>query len=155
MAKLTRNLYIPCIDTSTTSTPTWVPIDLSTIFEFSFNPQEETYGYIKDANDSTEVTGYAPEMPQEIVLDSSNAIYTYLIDKFMGFPVGSALKNKVLLVIPDSDGDPTVGYAWYDAILSPTALNTVDGKLTFNIKFNGDPTAGTVTISGGTITFTE
>lgn len=154
MAKLTRNLFIPCIDTSDTSTPTWTPIDLSTIFEFAFNPQEETYGYICNANDSTEVTGYAPELPQEIVLDSSNPIYAFLFDFFMGFPVGSDLNRKVLLCAPDSTGAVTKGYMWPQAVLSPTALNTVDGKLTFTLKLNGDKQDGTVAISGGNITFT-
>ena len=154
--KLTRNLYIPCLNTGTTSSPTWTPIDLSTIFELSFNPQEETYGYICNANDSTEVVGYAPELPQEIVLDNTNPMYKFLFEKFMGFPVGSDLNVPCLIAVPNDEGAATVGYMWPQAVVSPTALNTVDGKLTFTLKLNGDPVTGTVAGAGtGTITFTE
>ena len=154
--KLTRNLFVPCIDTSRGSgNPVYKPIDLSTIFELGWNPTEETYGYICDANDTTETTGYAPELPQEIALESTNAIYQFVDELFWEFPVGSDAEVPVLIVRPDSNGAPTVGMLWEKASISPTALNTVDGKYTYSLKLNGDPVSGTATISNGTVTFTE
>lgn len=153
--KLTRNLFVPCLDTSDgTGTAKYVPIDLSTEFEFDWNPNEETYSYIKDANDSTEVTGYAPQMEQEIALESTNPMYSYLFPKFMSMPKGSDLNVPCLLCVPDDKGAVTVGYLWKDAQLSPQNLNTVDGKLVFNINFNGDVEKGTVSVSGSSITYT-
>lgn len=155
--KLTRNLYVPCLDTSEGSgTSTWVPIDLSTVFELSWNPNEETYSYICYQNDTTEVTGYAPQLPQEIVLDNTNAMYKYLYKKFMTMPTGSDLVVPFLLVSPDADtGKDTDGYLWKQAQLSPQSLNTVDGKLSFNINLNGSVEKGTAAIaSDGTITYT-
>lgn len=153
--KLTRNLFIPCLDVNKgVGTASYKPIDLSTIFELSWNPTEETYGYICDANDTTETTGYAPELPQEIVLESTNDIYQFVDELFWEFPVGSAATVPCLIVRPDSNGAPTVGMLWKKATISPTALNTVDGKYTYSLKLNGDPTPGTVAISGSTITFT-
>ena len=154
--KLTRNLFVPLVDTSDTTTPAYKPIDLSTIFELSFNPQEETYSYICYANDSTEVTSYAPELPQEIVLDNSNPIYLWAKAKMFSFPTGSECQVPVLLAMPnDTTAEVTDGILWSQAVLSPGTLNTVDGKLTFTLKLNGDPTKGTVAgIGTDTIRFT-
>lgn len=158
MSRLKRNVFVPLVDTNLGSgTASWKPIDLSTIFKLSWNPQEETYSYICYANDSTEVTSYQPELPQEIVLDNENPIYTFFKNLFMTFPVGSGLKVPVLIAMPnDETGLPTDGWKWADAIASPGSLNSVDGKLSFTLKLNGDPVTGTVAgIGTGTVTFTE
>ena len=156
MAKLTRNLFVPMIDTNFGSgTPSYKPIDLSTIFALAFNPQEETYGYIKDANDTTQVESYAPTLPQEIALDDANPIYEAMFEFCMGMPTGSSAKCPVLIGYAETAaGGVTKGYLWQDATISPGELNTVDGKLTFTLQLNGDATHGTVSISGGTGTFT-
>ena len=153
--KLTRNLYIPMLDVSSDASGDYKPIDLSTGFEFSWNANSETYGYIKDKNDTNEVTGYAPTMEQEIVLDNKNPIYSYLFPKFMDMPVGAACVIPCLLVTPDmSTGEPTVGYLWPNATCVPSSLATVDGKLNFTLNFNGDAAKGTVAKGGGKVTFT-
>lgn len=157
MATLTRNLFIPCLDTSVAKDLSgFVPIDLSTIFELGWNPQEQTYAYICNKNDSTEVTGYQPELPQEIVLDSENPIYNFVHEFGMSFPVGSAAEVPVLIIEPDEDAEPTVGRLWRHAIVSMQAMNTPEKKLTFTLKLNGEMENGTVTIveSGGTKTIT-
>lgn len=161
--KLTRNFFVPMLDVSGgQGDPDYKPVDLSTIFEMSWNPQEETFAYIKDANDSTVVNGYQIELPQEIVLESTNPIYNFVKNLFFSFGVGSALNVPVLVAIPGDNPTgktpadiATDGYLWSDAVLSPTALNTVDGKLTFSLKLNGDATHGTVTGAGtDQVTFT-
>lgn len=159
--KHTRNLYVPCLDIdvlsgANTGTADWQPIDLSTVFELSLNPNEETYAYIKDANDYSEITGYAMNMSQEIVMESTNPIYANMRPFFMSMPTGSAAKVPVLIVMPDmSTNEATVGYLWSEATVSPQAINSVDGKLTFNLNLNGTPVEGTVTgVGTGTITFT-
>lgn len=159
--KLTRNLFIPLIDknklTGTTSESyAWVRVDKSTVFELSFNPQEETFGYIDAANDSTEVTSYQPELPQEIILDNENALYAAMFDFCMSLPVGSDAVVPCLLVMPDtSTGEATKGYLWKEATISPQSLNSVDGKLSFTMKLNGELTRGTVAASNGSFTFAE
>ena len=56
--QLTRDLYVPLIDTSKgTGTAKWVPIDLSTQFELSYNPNTETKSYICYKADYTVVPG--------------------------------------------------------------------------------------------------
>lgn len=154
--KLTRNLFIPALDVSADAKGEFVAIDKSTVFEFAWNPNTETYSYICNKNDSNEVTGYAPTMGQEIVLDNDNPMYAFLQPKFMAMPTGSDCTIPCLLIEPDmTTGKPTVGRLWKEATVVPDNLNSVDGKLAFTINFNGDPVAGTVAISGGKITFTE
>lgn len=159
--KHTRNLYVPCLDIdvlsgANTGTHNWKPIDLSTVFELAMNPNEETYAYIKDANDYSEITGYAMNMSQEIVMESTNPIYSAMRPFMMSMPTGSAAKVPVLIVMPDmATGEATEGYMWADATVSPQAINSVDGKLTFNLNLNGTPVEGTVAgVGTDTITFT-
>ena len=161
MAKLTRDLFIPLIDrTKLTGASAeghaWVRVDKSTIFALAFNPQEEPFSYINAPNDSTEVTSYQPELPQEIVLDSANPLYVAMHDFAMKMPVGSDAEVPCLLVMPDaSTGEATKGYLWEHAIISMQELNSVDGKLTFTMKLNGVKKDGTVTASDGTFVFAE
>lgn len=154
--KLTRNLYVPMLDVSEDGSGDYKPIDLSTVFEFSWNPNTETYGYIKDRNDTTELTGYAPTMEQEIVLDNTNPIYGFLFPLFMSMPVGAACVVPTLLAVPDMQtGAATEGYLWADATVNPSSLATVDGKLNFTLNFNGDSVHGTVAKTAeGKVTFT-
>lgn len=145
--QLTRNLFVPLIDTNKgVGDPVWVPIDLSTQFEFSYNPNTETKSYICYKNDSTEVTGYAPELPQEIVLDNTNPLYKFMDEYLNSFPVGASAKIPFLLVRPDlTTGEATHGFMWQTATVVGDTLNTVDGVLSFTITPNGDPVDGTVT----------
>lgn len=162
---LTRNLFIPFVDakkirtalgeTVTDSDYIWTQIDKSTIFDLAFNPQEETSGYIDMANDTTYVKSYQAELPQEIILDSDNPLFKIMFPFCMAMPTGGDAEVPVLLIMPDIDsGQPTVGYMWEKAIVSPTDLNTVDGKLNFSLKLNGDAVKGTVAFTDGKPTFT-
>ena len=159
MAKLTRDLFIPLIDKNKLTGTTaegydWARVDKSTVFALAFNPQEETFGYINSPNDTTEVTSYQPELPQEIVLDNENPLYAAMFDFCMKMPVGSAAEVPCLLVMPDNTtGEATKGFLWEHAIISPQDLNSVDGKLTFTMKLNGTKKDGTVAASGGKFTF--
>lgn len=155
--QLTRDLFVPFIDTNKgEGTPKWVPIDLSEQFEFSYNPNTETRQYICYKNDYTEVTGYAPEFPQEIVLDNTNPLYKFM-DKFLNsYPVGADANIPLLIARPDlTTGKPTVGQMWASASVTGDNLNTVDGKLSFNINPNGDPVNGTVSgVGTDSVSFT-
>lgn len=168
MANLTRNLFIPRVDANTIRKALgetvaedagfdWTRIDKSTIFDLAFNPQEETSGYIDEANDTTYVKSYQPELPQEIILDSSNPLFKLMFPFCMAMPTGGDAVVPVLLQVPNLDtAQPTDAYLWESALVSPTDLNTVDGKLSFSLKLNGDAKKGTVTIADdGTVTFVE
>ena len=151
MTQLTRDMFVPLIDTlkgasASEGTYKWVPIDLSTQFELSYNPNTETKSYICYKNDTNEVTGYAPELPQEIALESTNPLYKFMDEYLNSFPVGSAAKIPFLFVRPDTEtGEATKALMWKQATVVGDTLNTVDGILSFTISLNGDPVAGSVT----------
>ena len=159
MAQLTRNLYVPLVDTNKGATPGtyhWVPIDKSTQFELSWNPNTEERSFICYKNDTTEVTGYAPELPQEIILDNENPLYKFMDEYLFSFPTGTAAMLPFLLVRPDLDsGAATHGLMWEQATVVGDTLNTVDGLLSFTVTLNGDPVEGTVSGLGTEkVTFT-
>lgn len=157
MAQLTRDLYVPLIDTTKGSgTPKWVPVDFSTQFELSYNPNTETKSYICYKADYTVVTSYAPELPQEIVLDNKNPLYAFMDEFLNSFPVGAAAEIPFLFVRPDlTTGAATKGLMWEHAVVTGDTLNTVDGVLSFTIALNGDPVEGTVSGLGTeTVRFT-
>lgn len=156
--QLTRNLFIPFIDTSkgkVAGTYKWAPIDLSTKFELSYNPQTDTKSYINSKNDTTVVTGYQPELPQEIVHDNTNPLYKFMDEFLNSYPVGADCKVPVMIVRPALDtGKPTVAQVWDGATVTGDTLNTVDGNVSFKLSLNGDPINGTVTgIGTTTVTF--
>lgn len=158
MSKLTRDQYRPYLDVNQgNGDPLWVRIDKSTVYNLEFNPEEETYGYIDSANDTTEVTSYAPTMEQEIILDSSNAMYQFIEPLCMSLPTGSSAVVPCLLTEPDAaGGESYTGRVWYEATVTPGNLDTVEGKLVFTLNLNGSQTVGTATFAeDGTVTFTE
>lgn len=159
MAKLTRDQYRPYLDITQGGDdgPEWVRIDKSTVFALEFNPEEETYGYIDSANDTTEVSSYAPTMEQEIILDSSNAMYQFIEPFCMNMPTGSSAIVPCLLTEPDAQGGETyTGRVWYEATITPGSLDTVEGKVVFTLNLNGTQTVGTATFDeDGAVTFTE
>lgn len=165
MANLTRNLFVPYVDANTirkalgeTSVEgyDWTQIDKSTIFDLAFNPQETTNGYIDEANDTTYVDSYQPELPQEIILDNENPLFKIMYPFCMEMPTGADAEVPVLLREPNLDtAQATEGRLWKKAIVSPSNLQTVDGKLTFTLKLNGSVTKGTVAETDGKVTFTE
>lgn len=153
---LRKHQYIPLLDTSGTYntqnwTPDWQRIDRSTIFDLNVNPTSEEFDYISYETPITEVTGYAPEMEQEVALYEGNPIFDYMFGLFYDLPVGNAVYVPTLICFAGTEKK-----AWQ---IKKTAcmlksLNTVDGKLTFTLKMGGDIDRGTYAISNGTATFT-
>ena len=136
--QLTRDKFVPLIDVSEQKNLSkLVRIDKSTKFELSFNAQTDTKGYICDKNDSTEVTGYQPELPEEIILDNTNPLFKFMFEYAKKFPI---------LGIPSmTTGATTDAILWQEASIIIDTLNTVDGTLSFKIGLNGTPKMGTLT----------
>ena len=154
MKKLTRNQYIPFLDTAKDSTfaaNTWKRIDYSTIFEMTMNEQEEDMDYICFENAVTEINSNQPELPQEIACYEGNPIYDFMFEQFYNMPTGSDVKVPFLMCFGGSGKK-----AWRCiATITSKVLNTVDGKITFSIKLGGDISKGTYEITDGSPKFTE
>lgn len=151
--KITKDKVIPFLDTSGTVgssswTPNWNRIDKSTIFDLAFNPQSTTEDYIAYETAIEEISGYQPELPQEIALYRGNPIYDYVEDLCYNLQVGDALRVPLLLLWPPKS---EVIRAWQvkDCRLLLSNYNSVDGKITFTLKLGGTYDRGTATVTNG------
>lgn len=163
--KITKNKVIPFIDTSNTIngsswSPAWARIDKSTIFDLALNPQSESVDYISMESAVEEVSGYQPELPQEIALYRGNPIYDFVEKLCIDLPIGDAIKVPFLLCWPPkpkSGGSGEDIQAWQvkECRLLLSNYNSVDGKITFTLKLGGTIQKGTVAISNGAPEFTE
>lgn len=159
MMKITKDKVVPFLDISGTINkggtwaPAWKRIDKSTIFDLAFNPQSTTEDYIAYETPIEEISGYQPELPQEIALYRGNTIYDYIEDLCYNLEVGDALIVPMLLMWPPQ-ADGTIR-AWQvkDCRLLLSNYNSVDGKVTFTLKLGGTYDRGSVTVNDGTPTF--
>lgn len=159
-AKITKDKVAIYLDISKTiTTPSWVPawkrIEKSTIFDLAFNPQSTTEDYIAYETAIEEISGYQPEIPQEIALYRGDSIYDYIEDLVFDLQVGDALRVPVLLLFPpklDSEGKLAGDIrAWQikEARLLLSNFNSVEGKVTFTLKLGGTYDRGTATVADG------
>lgn len=163
-AKITKDKVAIYLDTSKSITsgswvPAWKRIKKSTIFDLAFNPQSTTEDYIAYETAIEEISGYQPEIPQEIALYRGDPIYDYIEDLVFDLQVGDALRVPVLLLFPPKlgtdgklDGDIR---AWQikEARLLLSNFNSVEGKVTFTLKLGGTYDRGTATVADGTPVF--
>lgn len=148
---LKKHQCIPFLDVSTTGTASWKRIDKSTIFALNPNPQTETFDYICYETPVEVVDHYQPELPQEIALYEGNEMYDFVFGKFYDLPTGEDAVVPCLICFPGSDKK-----AWKidECTLVLGEMNTVDKKISFTLRFGGDITKGTYTITDGVPTFT-
>ena len=151
--RLSKTEFVPFLDVSDTpgsGSENWGRIDKSTIFNFAANPQSESLDYISTETPVEEVKNYTPELPMEIALYQGNKVYDFLLKKFYGLPIGDGVFVPFLMCF---GGDEAL--AWKTkATLLLGGLDTVAGKLTFNLKIGGDIERGTHDIANGQPTFT-
>ena len=161
VVKITKNKVIPFLDTSNTVnsgdtwTPVWKRIDKSTIFDLAFNPQSETTDYIAYETAIEEISGYQPELPQEIALYRGNEIYDYIEELCYKLEVGDALRIPFMLAWPPQADGTIKAWQVKECRLLLSNYNSVDGKVTFTLKIGGDIERGTVTINDGVPTFAK
>ena len=165
-AKITKDKVAIFLDISKSLTsgswvPEWKRIEKSTIFDLAFNPQSTTEDYIAYETAIEEISGYQPELPQEIAMYRGDPIYDYVEDLVYDLQVGDALRVPLLLLFPpelDNEGKLAGEIkAWQvkENRLLLSNFNTVEGKITFSLKLGGTYDRGTVTVSGGVPVFSE
>lgn len=148
--QLKKTEFIPFIDVAGVKGPaSWKRIDKSTIFALNPNPQTESKDYISTETPVEVVKNYIPELPQEIELYEGNPVYDFIFGLFYDLPTGSACIIPALMCFGGTDKK-----AWKSNVTIVLGeLNTVDGKISFTMRFGGDIERGTYSISDGTPTF--
>jgi len=153
MTRLTREQFLIFLDTAKDTeftANTWKRIDKSTIFEYALNEVTQTNGYIDSADDTTEVTGSAPNMSQEIQVLEENDIYDMIAEMIQTRPTGEDAKVPYLLCFGGTDAVANRGIA----TITDKKLNTVDGKASFTLNF-AEIESGTYTVANGVPVFVE
>lgn len=160
MPKLERPALMHYIDASFggVSSPKWFLIGKD-IEEMSveLNPDTET---VKNILGETSVrdNGYEPSMSADpYYANPDDSIYAKLKDIAMNRLKGDSCRTKILEVIVE-DTSETKHSAWTeDVVVKPQSYggDTSGFAIPFNVTFDGNRKAGTVTITSGTPTFTE
>lgn len=164
--KITKDKIAIFLDTSKTITssdwkPDWKRIAKSTIFDMAFNPQSSTEDYIAYETPIEEVSGYQPEIPQEIAMYRGDPIYEFIEALVYDLQAGDSLRVPCLVMFPPkigSDGklDGEI-IAWQipECRLLLSNMNSVEGKITFTLKLGGTYDRGTVVATDGVPEFTK
>lgn len=153
LAKLLKSQFLLFLDTAKDSSfaaNVWARIDKSTVFDLALNPQTTSNDYIDSDMPEEEVDKYQPEMSQEIALYQGNPMFDFIYAMVYELPVGAEVKVPYLLCFGGNDKKAWRGMA--TIVLGN--LNTVDGKITFTIKFNSID-RGTFVVADGAPEFTE
>ena len=155
MARYTRDKFLLFLDVlkGGTGAPSWKRVNKSTILEYSMNEVESTQNYIDAPEETTDITGYAPEIPEEIVTDGANDIHNFIAKEFYDMPVGEECNVPALFCFPPTeDTTPELRAHHATATITKKVLNAVDQKYTFSLKFT-NVIKGHYTISAGVPTW--
>ena len=147
LTRLKKHKFIPYINVSTTSTPSWARIGKSTIFDLTLNANIVTSDFIEDEMPTDDVTYYKPTLPQELQTNAGDASFDFIYGMFKSLPTGEDIKKDVLLVFAGASSP-------FDAWLTNSSvilkdLNSVDEKILFDLNINSIK-QGTVTIDADT-----
>ena len=138
-----------------TTTAVWARIGLSTVLSIAVNPVSNDYDFIKDENPTTIVENYQPSISQEIMAKEGDSCFDYIWGIFYDLPVGTGVETDCLVVYPKAGATASSFEAWKSKVtLVLGEFDAVAKKVTFDIKFAGDITQGTVTVTSGVPTFT-
>lgn len=153
LAKLLKSQFLLFLDTAKDSSfaaNVWARIDKSTVFDLALNPQTTSNDYIDSDMPEEEVDKYQPEMGQEIALYQGNPMFDFIYGMVYELPVGAEVKVPYLLCFGGNEKKAWRGMA--TIVLGN--LNTVDGKITFTIKFNSID-RGTFVVADGAPEFNK
>lgn len=145
LTRLKKHKFIPYINVSNTSTPSWARIGKSTIFDLTLNANIVTSDFIEDEMPTDDVTYYKPTLPQELQTNAGDASFDYIYSMFKTRPTGEDIKKEVLICFAGATSPVDAWLTNSSVILKD--LNSVDEKILFDLNINK--------ITDGTVTFNE
>jgi hypothetical protein len=159
MGLIHKTKFVPFIDISTTSTPSWKQIKKSTTFSLAFNPQTKTFDFISSENPEEEVDSYQPALSQSLTMFDDEDDFKTIFDMAFNLPTGGEAHRNVLLAFYASkyttSGETPVTYykAWLvDSVVKLGTLDSVNQSIDFDLALN-DHDTGAVTVADGVPTF--
>ncbi len=98
MGLIHKTKFVPFIDVSKTSSPSWVQIKKSTTYSLAFNPQTKTFDFISSENPEEEIDSYQPALSQSLTMFDDEPDFQTVFDMAYHLPTGGEAHRNVLLV---------------------------------------------------------
>jgi hypothetical protein len=150
MAKIKRSLFKTYLDTTPSTTATWVLLNPGiTSAKIAYNPKTTSETWIHEDTASTSIDSYAPTLPIEATITNAEAAFEYL-DAFR--------KTRATLSSAETHILNVYAYKGASALVSPKYLAEKQNvsiqidkyggaggspsKLNYTINYLGDPTIG-------------
>ena len=105
MGLLHKTKFVPFIDVSKTSSPSWVQIKKSTTFSLAYNPQTKTFDFISSENPEEEIDSYQPALSQSLTMFDDEPDFQTIFKMAYHLPTGGDAHRNVLLVFYASKQD--------------------------------------------------
>jgi hypothetical protein len=161
MGLIKKTKFVPFIDVSTTSTPSWKQIKKSTTYSLAFNPQTKTFDFISSDSPEEEVDSYQPSLSQSLTMFDDEDDFKTIFDMAFNLPTGGEAHRNVLLAFYASkyttEGENPVTYykAWLvDSVVKLNTLDSVNQSIDFDLALNNHDT-GAVTVASGVPTWVD
>ena len=97
MGLIHKTKFVPFIDVSTTTTPSWKQIKKSTTFSMALNPQTKTFDFISSENPEEEIDSYQPALSQSLTMFDDEDDFKTIFDMVFNLPTGGEAHRNVLL----------------------------------------------------------
>ena len=159
MGLIHKTKFVPFIDVSTTTTPSWVQIKKSTTFSLAFNPQTKTFDFISSENPEEEIDSYQPALSQSLTMFDDEPDFQTVFEMAYHLPTGGDAHKDVLLVFyakkhVTEDTTPVTYYAAWkvNSVVKLGTLDSVNQSIDFDLALN-ERTEGAVTVANGVPTF--
>ena len=108
MGLIHKTKFVPFIDVSTTTTPSWKQIKKSTTFSMAFGPQTKTFDFISSENPEEEIDSYQPALSQSLTMFDDEDDFKTIFDMAFNLPTGGdAHRNVLLAFYASKDTQPT------------------------------------------------
>lgn len=105
MGLIHKTKFVPFLDVSTNSSPSWKQIKKSTTFSLALNPQTKTFDFISSENPEEEIDSYQPALSQSLTMFDDEDDFKTLFDMVYHLPVGGSAHRNVLLAFYASKQD--------------------------------------------------
>ena len=159
MGLIHKTKFVPFLDVSTTSTPSWKQIKKSTTFSLALNPQTKTFDFISSENPEEEIDSYQPALSQSLTMFDDEDDFEAIFDMVYHLPTGGDAHRDVLLAFyakkyVTSDTTPVTYYAAWkvDSVVRLGTLDSVAQSIDFDLALN-DRDEGAVTVADGVPTW--
>ena len=159
MGRIHKTKFVPFLDVSTTSSPSWKQIKKSTTFSLALNPQTKTFDFISSENPEEEIDSYQPALSQSLTMFDDEDDFQAVFDMVYHLPTGGDAHRNVLLVFyakkhVTEDTTPVTYYAAWkvDSVVRLGTLDSVAQSIDFDLALN-DRDEGAVTVADGVPTW--